>query len=184
MRWLWWWWESLALAGARWHWRACSTAVRVRRCCEQWSHNLQQTQTSLSELTIILFGTCTTDLSFDDCTSNLAAFSSQLSTACSKELSDTNELVLSTQTSLLAYPVIRNAGCLEDQVSGAYCYVDAVHAASPSDLYLYQLPLGTPMPNGTTPSCSACAGSILGVYAGALEAHSTNGSTKALEEDV
>lgn len=131
-------------------------------------------------LTTVLFGTCTTQLSFQDCTSNLAAFSSQLSTSCAKELSDNNDLVTSTQTALLAYPIVRNAGCLEDQVSGAYCYVDAVHAANPSDLYLYQLSLGTPMPNGTTPSCSACAGSILGVYAGALQGQLTNGSTKAL----
>ena len=38
-------------------------------------------------------------------------------TTYSKELSDTNELVLSTQTSLLAYPVVRNMGYLEDRVA-------------------------------------------------------------------
>lgn len=96
-------------------------------------------------------------------------------------------MVLDTQTALMAYPIVRNAGCLISQAgTQSFCYVDAVHNTNPADLYLYQLPLGVSFPNNTTPSCSACAGSVLGVFAGALQADGGpspgNGSTNGLKE--
>ena len=130
----------------------------------------------------MLFGTCNTPISFDDCTSNMDWFASQLNSACAKELSINNALVQSTLLGLQAYPVVRTAGCLIDQRANTYCYLDAVHASSPADLYLYQLPLATPMPQGVTPSCSACAGSVLGVYFAALQDNAAgNESARGLQ---
>ena len=133
-----------------------------------------------------MFGTCNTAISFSDCTANLARYASQLQTSCSREISQGNSVVLDTQTGLLAYPILRDAGCLISQAgSQSYCYVEAVHNTNPADLYLYQLPLGIAAPNNSDPSCSACAGSVLGVFATALQAdggrNEGNGSTDALK---
>lgn len=64
---------------------------------------------------------------------------------------------------------MRTAGCLPDQVTNSYCYVEAAHSVDPSDLYFYQLPIGIPLPNSTTPSCSSCTKTLMGLYAQALE---------------
>lgn len=66
---------------------------------------------------------------------------------------------------LEAYTLLRNTGCLVDQATGAYCYVEAVHNPQPADLYFYSLPLGTDLPPAITPSCSACTKSVMALYA-------------------
>lgn len=70
---------------------------------------------------------------------------------------------------LQAFDLMRTAGCLPDQVTDSYCYVEAAHSTDPSDLYFYQLPNGIPLPNNTTPSCSSCTKSLMGLYVQALE---------------
>lgn len=37
--------------------------------------------------------------------------------------------------------------------------------SSPVDTYFYTLPLGTPVPQKSTPSCSACTKSLMSLYA-------------------
>lgn len=69
---------------------------------------------------------------------------------------------------------MRSAVCLVNQRTSSYCFVDAVAGANngaPSDIYFYQLPLGTPLPGtGTkdgiklTTTCSTCTRSLMGVY--------------------
>lgn len=131
----------------------------------------QQAQTNLSYLNTLLWGTCNTAISFDQCTSNLDWFAGQLTSACPDEIADGNSMVESTILALKAYPVVRSAGCLVDQQSSAYCYEEAVHAQSPYDLYLYSLPVGIGMPNTSAPSCSSCSGSLYNLYAEALQAN-------------
>lgn len=144
----------------------------------------QQAQTNLTALSNIIFGTCNTANSFDSCTQSLASYASQLSTSCSKEVQQSNSLVLTTREGLLNYPVMRNAGCLQDQAgSGGFCYVEAVHQSNPADLYLYQLPFGVPLPQAAKPTCSPCGGSVLSSFASALQngQGNGNGSTDGLE---
>jgi len=72
------------------------------------------------------------------------------------------------------FNLMRTAGCLANQRTGSYCFVDAVAAAStgaPSDIYFYQLPLGTPLPGTGTKNgiklaatCSTCIRSLMSVY--------------------
>lgn len=79
---------------------------------------------------------------------------------------------------------MREAGCLVNPRTNSYCmytlirppslasplipvlsgFVEAVAASSPSDVYYYTLPLGTPVPKGTVPSCSTCIQSLLTIY--------------------
>ena len=69
---------------------------------------------------------------------------------------------------------MRTAVCLANQRTSSYCFVDAVAAAhngAPSDIYFYQLPMGTPLPGTGTKggiklaaTCSTCVRSLMGVY--------------------
>ncbi|KLO19394.1 hypothetical protein SCHPADRAFT_818271 [Schizopora paradoxa] len=136
-----------------------------------------EAQTNLTALSNIIFGTCNTVNSFDSCTQSLASYASQLSTSCSKEVQQSNSLVLTTREGLLNYPILRNAGCLQDQAgSQGFCYVEAVHQSNPADTYLYQLPFGVPLPQAAKPTCSPCGGSVLSSYASALQNSSGNGN--------
>jgi hypothetical protein len=64
---------------------------------------------------------------------------------------------------------MHDSACLADPTTNAYCYLNAVHNSNPSDLYFYSLPLGIPLPPTTTPSCSACSKTIMGLYSTALQ---------------
>jgi hypothetical protein len=72
-------------------------------------------------------------------------------------------------------------GCLPDPATNSYCVVEAVFNTNPSDLYFYQLPLGTSLPNSTSPSCSACTKTMMGYYASALQ-NETKGTLTGLED--
>jgi hypothetical protein len=99
----------------------------------------------------------------------MAWFASTLKSVCSAELDGQNLMAVTTLQSLQAFDLMRTAGCLPDQVTNSYCYVEAAHSTDPSDLYFYQLPIGIPLPNNTTPSCSSCTKSLMGLYVQALE---------------
>ena len=151
----------------------------------------KQAQTNLTLLNEVVWGTCNTDLSSDVCTANMAWFASELQTECATDLKDENAMAVDTlqgaflrlpcplhpfslsirtnpPTGLNAFPLMLTAGCLADQLTNTYCYVEAAHSSSPSDLFFYQLPQGLPLPNGTAPSCSSCVKSLMGAYASAL----------------
>ena len=68
---------------------------------------------------------------------------------------------------LQTYALYRDVGCLANNSTGAYCYVEAAAAASPADLYFYGLPWGSALPAGTTPSCSVCTKRVMALFAGA-----------------
>lgn len=163
------------------------------------SHRHKQAQTNLTQLNDIVWGTCNTDTSTDQCGTNMATFESTLQSVCSKELSTQNAMVVQALqgTALLSvflavcsltpkfagfqgYNLMRNAGCLADQVTNSYCYVEAAHSTSPSDLYFYQLPAGIALPNTTTPSCSSCTKSLMGLYSQALQS-APKGTLTALQ---
>lgn len=118
----------------------------------------------------------------------MAWFASTLQSVCSAELDEQNAMALATlqgnttfnldplyslintiYSGLQAFDLMRSAGCLPDQITDSYCYVEAAHSTDPSDLYFYQLPIGLPLPNNTTPSCSSCTKSLMNLYVQALE---------------
>lgn len=141
---------------------------------------LQQAQTNLSELNTLIFGTCNTTPSFLTCTLNMDWFASALPSACSQEIAEDNSMVQQTLLALKAYPIVRTTGCLIDQSTNQYCYLEAAHSQNPYESYLYLLPLGLSLPNDTTPSCSACSRTVLNVYAEALQ--TPNSSSDGLKD--
>ena len=67
-------------------------------------------------------------------------------------------------TGLEAYSVMREAACQVDTQTNTYCYVEAATSTHPTDLYLYQLPLGLSLPNSTVPSCTRCVQDLMSTF--------------------
>lgn len=126
---------------------------------------IKQAQTNLSGLNTLLWGICNTVPTADQCVANMGWFAQELQTVCKIDLQNRVALAVDSLTGLQAFGVMREAGCAVDQSTQTYCYADAVHSTNPSDLYFYQLALGTPLPNITTPSCSACTKTVMGIFA-------------------
>ena len=98
------------------------------------------------------------------------------STACQDDYNSENPEVRQAYAGLLAYDVSYNASCLKNSpVSGDpdkqqnnknYCFANAVtNTSSPTDSYIYYLPLGTPLPSGSLPTCDFCLTTTMAVFA-------------------
>ncbi|KAG6837105.1 hypothetical protein H0H93_014709 [Arthromyces matolae] len=125
-------------------------------------------QTNLTLMNTIIWGTCNTSTDRDQCVANMGWYADALEQACTQDIQDKNTVVVSTLQDLRAYSLMREAACLTDPTANTYCYLNAVRESNPSDLYFYTLYQGIPLPNSTTPSCSACGRSLLSTYAQAL----------------
>jgi hypothetical protein len=138
-----------------------------------------QAQTNLTLFNSIVWGTCNTDTPADQCTANMGWFASTLQTACKAELAAENPVVTAAATGLGAYALMRQAGCTANPATDTYCLVDAVRAAVAADVYYFGLPLGTPLPANTAPTCSACTKSLLAMYAPYAPAGTSNLASNA-----
>ncbi|KAH9852263.1 hypothetical protein C2E23DRAFT_731024 [Lenzites betulinus] len=125
---------------------------------------IKQSQGNVSLLNTIIWGTCNTVTSSDQCSSNMAWFADNIKTQCKGDISANNPIVQDAVAGLEAYDVMRAAGCQINADTNTYCYLDAVQSTHPSDLYLYQLALGLALPNTTVPSCTPCVQSIMKTF--------------------
>lgn len=96
-------------------------------------------------------------------------FASELQTVCAIDLKNEIGFAQDGLRGLQAYAVMRSSACLINQVSDAYCFVEAVQASDQSDFYYYGIPLGMVVPNNTglgssPPSCDACTQSVMNIY--------------------
>jgi len=133
------------------------------------SSSFMNAQTNLTLMNALIWETCNTPMSNDQCQSNMASFTSSLHTACSQELNNQNLLVVNSLIALQAFQVMYESACLINPITNAYCFLSAVQNSNPSDLYFYSLPLGIPLPKTSTPSCSACSKTLMGIYATTLQ---------------
>ena len=53
----------------------------------------KQSQRNISELNVIIWGTCNTDLSAEQCASNMQWFSDNIQSACKQDIAASNALV-------------------------------------------------------------------------------------------
>ena len=72
---------------------------------------------------------------------------------------------------------MREAGCLQDPTTNTYCFINAARDTSPSNLYYYNLPLGITLPKSTSPQCTGCLKSLMGVYSTALKNNTAQSKT-------
>ena len=65
----------------------------------------------------------------------------------------------------LSYASLYQASCLKDG-RGNYCFANAItNTTSPTDSYVYYLPLGVNLPGGSRPTCSPCLQQTMAVFA-------------------
>ncbi|CAE6422970.1 unnamed protein product [Rhizoctonia solani] len=125
-------------------------------------------QSNLTELTAVMGGTCDTTRSIDDCRTTMDWLASEIVKpgVCGPDIANQNGNVLEALNGFKTYDLMRQAGCLVNQRSNAYCFVESVASSSPVDTYFYALPIGTPVPQKSIPSCSPCIKSLMSLYAG------------------
>ncbi|KAL9075912.1 MAG: hypothetical protein Q9161_001306 [Pseudevernia consocians] len=133
---------------------------------------------SLSTITAVLNASCS--VSFPTCSGLMSSFTLALrsSTACQDDYNSENPQVRQAYAGLLSYDVSYNGSCLKNapipddpdarQDNDNYCFANAVtNTTSPTDSYIYYLPLGIPLPAGSLPTCDACLTATMAVYAAA-----------------
>ncbi|TAQ89106.1 hypothetical protein B7494_g2609 [Chlorociboria aeruginascens] len=131
----------------------------------QNSNSFFQASKSLVRMTQTLDATCAAPLL--SCNVLMTALASNLtSTAnCGSDLSTFNPFVSTVHLGLEAYKVLYTASCLRDPSTSSYCFADAVtNASSPTDSYIYYLPLNISLPGGSQPTCDSCLKNTMAVF--------------------
>jgi len=86
---------------------------------------------------------------------------------CGADYASRNPVVLQAYAGLVAYEPLYHAGCLKNS-RGSYCFADAVtNTSSPSDSYVYYLPLGLSLPGGSMPTCDTCLQNTMAIFSNA-----------------
>ncbi|KAH7107046.1 hypothetical protein BKA62DRAFT_685862 [Auriculariales sp. MPI-PUGE-AT-0066] len=116
----------------------------------------------------LVWGTCHTVSSRDECVDTMKGLEGQIRTACKDELKTRNAIAVAALVGFSNWAQYRDLGCIINPRSNAYCYVESLNAADANDAYLYSLPLGIDMKT-PRPTCSRCAQQVMGTlrqYAG------------------
>ncbi|KAI0763442.1 hypothetical protein BD413DRAFT_642914 [Trametes elegans] len=121
-------------------------------------------QRNISLLNAIIWGTCNTEPSAEECAANMGWFAANIKTQCRQDIAAQNPIVLDAVAGLEGFSALREAACDVDAETNTYCYVEAAQSTHPSDLYLYELPLGLGLPNTTVPSCTGCVQSLMKTF--------------------
>lgn len=74
--------------------------------------------------------------------------------------------------------MLQLAACLTDTETHAFCYAQAMSTTSstPDDGYLYQLPVGVPLPSTSRPTCSSCSAKLVNLFTETVLNTSTSGA--------
>ena len=119
---------------------------------------------SMSSITETLNATC--EVVFPTCNSLMASLAQQirLDSNCGDDYTRQNPIVLQAYNGFLAYSTLYQAGCLKDG-DGSYCFANAItNTSSPTDSYVYYLPVGIELPGGARPTCSNCLKSTMTIF--------------------
>lgn len=130
----------------------------------QNSMSFFQASKSLSRMTQTLDATC--KVVFPTCSSLMGSLAQQLrlDANCGADYNLQNPTVRQAYNGLRAYDPLYKAGCEKDDNS-TYCFASAItNSTSPSDSYIYYLPLGVSLPGGSQPTCSGCLRNIMAIF--------------------
>ena len=120
---------------------------------------------SITRITQTLDATC--HVSFPICSSLMSSLAVQLRDPenCGQDYINENPVVRQAYNGFISYSPLYQAACLKDN-TGNYCYANAItNTSSPSDSYVYFLPLGVTLPGGSRPTCSTCLKQTMGIFA-------------------
>jgi hypothetical protein len=130
------------------------------------SNSFFQASKSLVRMSQTLDATCAADLT--TCSPLMTSFATNLTTsaACASDLISQNPLITQAHLGLLAYKPLYTASCLRNSSTSSYCFADAVtNTSSPTDSYIYYLPLNISLPGGSQPTCDSCLKNTMAIFA-------------------
>ncbi|KAH8595739.1 hypothetical protein B0O99DRAFT_511562 [Bisporella sp. PMI_857] len=139
------------------------------------SDSFFQASKSAFEVTQLLDTTCSADLTV--CEPLMASLATNISASanCGSDLTNENPKIQNAQIGLKAYKTLYSASCLRNPQTSAYCFADAVtNSSSPSDSYIYYLPLNTTLPGGRQPTCNSCLKSTMAIFSAATSDRSSS----------
>ncbi|MCJ1363184.1 hypothetical protein MMC16_002291 [Acarospora aff. strigata] len=120
---------------------------------------------SVLRITQSLDATC--NVALPTCSKLMNAFANQirLDGNCGQDYKNQNPIVVLAYDGMVGYEPLYHAGCLKDS-TGNYCFADAItNTSSPTDSYIYYLPLGINLPGGARPTCSECLSRTMSIFA-------------------
>jgi len=97
----------------------------------------------------------------------MAALATNLTSAsnCASDLSAQNPQIQQAKLGLQAYEPLYTASCLLNPTTSSFCFADAVtNASSPTDAYIYYLPVNISLPGGSQPTCNSCLKNTMAVF--------------------
>lgn len=127
---------------------------------------------TIASTTSTLDASC--NIIFPVCSSTMSSYALTLrsSSACSDDFDRQNPIVRQAYNGLLAYDTLYNASCLKaaptsyNNNTSNYCFANAItNETSPTDSYLYYLPVGVSLPAGAMPTCDQCLKDTMGIIA-------------------
>jgi len=84
---------------------------------------------------------------------------------CASDFSAQNPQIQQAKLGLEAYQPLYTASCLLNPTTQSYCFAGAVtNASSPTDAYIYYLPLNISLPGGSQPTCNSCLKNTMAVF--------------------
>ncbi|KAI1281229.1 hypothetical protein F5Y07DRAFT_290473 [Xylaria sp. FL0933] len=133
----------------------------------QGSQSFFEAEKSFFSITQVLDAACAADV--DTCTDYFNDLASSLIADghCGKEYDRENALVVQAYQGMKTYNTVYKATCLpnEDSKTREYCFANAItNSTTPSNAYLYYLPLNSTLPNTAAPSCGLCTQQTMGIY--------------------
>jgi len=134
----------------------------------QSSNSFFDVTKSAFEVTQTLDATCSADTNI--CNPLLASLAANISAPanCASDLATQNPLIQQAELGLKAYKPLYSASCLRNPQTSSYCFADAItNATSPTDSYIYYLPLNISLPGGSQPTCNACLKSSMAIFSAA-----------------
>ncbi|CAD6456719.1 5f493113-6eb7-49fd-9771-bfc1267d449f [Sclerotinia trifoliorum] len=145
----------------------------------QNSNSFFQASKSIVRITQTLDASCSANS--QSCSNLMNSIASNITSpnACSTDLTAANPLVTQARLGLLAYSSLYTASCLKDPINGAYCYAQAVtNTSSPTDSYIYYLPVNVSLPGGSQPTCNSCLKNTMAIFeqAGAVRSSAIAGT--------
>lgn len=137
----------------------------------QNSNSFFSTLRSRTSLTQVLDTACSSPMLL--CTDIMSDLASRLikDDACGDDYKLGNQVVTQVYDALIAYQPLFQATCLKDPSTSDYCYVQAAgpNATKIDNSYVYYLPLGTPFPGSSRPTCNQCLQSTMEIFAEAAQ---------------
>ncbi|KAI1107214.1 hypothetical protein F4804DRAFT_329503 [Jackrogersella minutella] len=129
------------------------------------SNSFFQAMRSLVEITQVLEKSCAADK--QTCTNYLNDLAGKLISDdnCGQDYEKQNAVVVQAYKGMKAYEELYGATCLTDPDTSTYCFVNAVtNLTTSSNVYLYNLPFNSSLPQSALPACDYCTNETMNIY--------------------